>query len=136
MVTLIFFGVLITLSLICAAIVIISDKAFARHYKRVEARRRAEHPTLYQQFDKTEALGRQMNQLNRDHLVPLRRQIDRLLEGYVYLPDQERVATDIVLEDLRKKYHTHNEVWKILQAEQRSICKWIKEYKKENNIEW
>ena len=132
----IFFGVLIALSLVTSAIMIISNKAFERHYKRVEARRRAEHPTLYQQFDKTEELGRQMNQLNQEHLVPLRRQIDRLLEGYVYLPDQERAATDIVLEDLRKKYHTHNEVWKVLQAEQRGICKWIKEYKKENNIDW
>ena len=136
MVALIFFGVLIALSLISAAIVIISDKAFARHCERIEAKRRAEHPTLYQQFDKTDELMRQINQLNRDHLIPLRRQIDKVLEGYAYLPDQERAATDIVLEDLRKKYHTHNEVWKILQAEQRGICKWIKEYKKENNIDW
>ena len=136
MVALIFFGVLIALSLISAAIVIISDRAFARHCERVEAKRRAEHPTLYQQFDKIDTLTRQMNQLNRDYLTPLRRQIDRLLEGYVYLPTEDRAATDIVLEDLRKKYHTHSEVQKILQAERDGIYKWVEEYKKENNIEW
>ena len=136
MVALIFFGVLIALSLICAAIVIISDRAFARHCIRLEATRREQHPDLYRQFDKTEELGRQMNQLNRDHLAPLRREIDRLLEGYAYLPSCDRAATDLVLEDLRKKYHTHNEVWKILQAEQNGIRKWIEEYKEEHNIEW
>ena len=133
---LIFFGVLIALSLICAAITIICDRAFARYYTRLEAKRRAEHPILYRQFDKTEELGRQMNQLNREHLGPLRREIDGLLQGYVYIPNESKVVVDIALEELRKKYHTHNEVYKILQAEQDGIRKWIEEYKKENNIDW
>lgn len=124
------------LVLFFALITIASDKYFSWYYAKRERKRKTEHPELYEHFDKCNELGAEMNSINREYLRPLKTQIDRLLNGYAYLPEAEKTKANEQLEGLRQQHHTHQQVYDILSVEMDTHRKWIDEYKEQYKIDW
>ena len=124
------------LVLFFALIIIVSDKYFSWYYTKRERKRKAEHPELYEHFDKCNELGAEMNNINCEYLRPLKLQIDRLLNGYAYLPEVEKTRANEQLESLRQQHHTHQQVYDILSAEMDTHRRWINEYKEQHKIDW
>ena len=133
---LVFFGVITGLALFIAILTITLIKVDNWRYDRRDAKRRAEHPTLYLWFDECEEVGRQSCMWYNEQIAPLKRNVDAILKEIDYYPAEQRAEKEAELEELRKRIYVAQGIKKSLEEKVEEVRIKIKKSVADNNLEW
>ena len=123
---LVFFGVITGLALFLAILTIAIIKVDNWRYDRRDAKRRAEHPTLYLWFDECEEAGRQSCMWYNEQIAPLKREVDTILKEIDYYPAEQRAEKEAELEELRKRIYVAQAIKKSLEEKVEEVKTKIK----------
>lgn len=130
------FSILISLAVLVWAVVSVALKIIDFRRRRVDAKRRKEHPELYYLFDAIEEKGGECIRYHNNEIAPVKRQIDKILMELKYLPDEKVANREIELRGLREKIYTAYAAYRVLEKERQELAKRIRAYVKEHDLEW
>lgn len=105
-------------------------------YDRKVAKRKAEHPALWEMFADVDEKGKQISTQYNRRIAPLKREIETILKTLDYWPTYIRRKKEKELENLRLRLYAEEIEYKILNAEQDAIRNEIRNYIEKNNIKW
>jgi hypothetical protein len=100
------------------------------------AKRKKQHPELFQLFDKCSKVGINQCKWYNKNISPKKNSIDKILRGIDYLPKEQREEAEMKLEELRKGIWIAEVTYKELQAEQQKIRDEINAYIDKHNLQW
>ena len=100
------------------------------------AKRRKQHPELFQLIDKCNEAGISQCKWHNKNITPKKNSIDKILRGIDYLPKEQREEAEIKLEELRKDIWIAEITYKVLQEEHQKIRDEIHAYIDKHNLQW
>lgn len=103
---------------------------------RVEQKRKAAHPRLWELFDEVSSKSKEATQQYNRNVAPLKKQIKYILDRLPYWPAEIREAKEEEAENLRLRLYGAELSYNILEAELEEIRKEIREYVSDNDLEW
>ncbi len=120
----------------CALIFYIATKITDFICEKTLAKRRRQHPELFQLIDKCNKVGINQCKWYNKNISPKKNSIDKILRGIDYLPKEQREEAEIKLEELRKGIWIAEVTYKELQAEHQKIRDEIHTYIDKHNLQW
>ena len=120
----------------CALIFYIATKITDFICEKTLAKRRKQHPELFQLIDKCNEVGTNQCKWYNKNISPKKNSIDKILRGIDYLPKEQREEAEIKLEELRKGIWVAEVTYKELQAEHQKIRDEIHAYIDKHNLQW
>ena len=116
----------------CVVVWFITDKVIDIK----EAKRKKAHPQLWDWFKECDELSiESVNWYNKE-IVPLKREIDKLLKDLDYLPREQRAKREEELERLRVRVHVAKTMNDTMDRKTQEVRDRIHKYVEDNNLEW
>ena len=100
------------------------------------AKRRKQHPKLFQLIDKCNEVGANQCKWYNKNISPKKSSIDKILREIDYLPKEQREEAEIKLEELRKGIWIAEVTYKNLQADHQKIRDEIHAYIDKHDLQW
>lgn len=129
-------GILGCICLLFAVAVIVADRWWNFYYTRQDAKRRNEHPCLYQLFDECNNKGNESIRWYNNEIAPRKKEVDSILKEIDYLPNEQRAKKEAELEEIRNRIYLAEITYKVLNEELQEIRNKIRKYVADNNLEW
>jgi hypothetical protein len=104
--------------------------------ERALAKRRKQHPELFQLIDKCNEAGINQCKWHNKNITPKKNSIDKILREIDYLPKEQREEAEIKLEELRKGIWLAEVTYKELKAEHQKIRDEIHAYIDKHDLQW
>ena len=104
--------------------------------ERKLAKRRKQHPGLFQLIDKCNEVGTNQCKWYNKNISPKKNSIDKILREIDYLPKEQREEAEAKLEELRKGIWIAEITYKEFQAEHQKIRDEIHVYIDKHNLQW
>ncbi len=133
---LIILAVCVALVLLMGAFIWVTDKVIGAHYTKREAKRKAEHPQLYELFDQVNAKSTESVRWYNKEIAPRKREIDAILKEWDYYTADTKRKKEQELEELREGIELTNITRKIIDDELQDLRAQVREYIERNNVEW
>ena len=114
----------------------LSDKIIKFYYDKKDAKRRKEHPKLYQLFDELDEKSLKHTHHHNEEIGPRKRKIDALLKNLQYLPADELAHREKELEEIRQELYAEMRINAALEKEVQEMRDKIKVYVKNNDLKW
>ena len=128
-----FFAVLFTIPAVGGWIIFkILDK-IADHR---DAERRREHPELYRLFDEVNEKCSECCHWHNKNIVPLKKEIDRILADWNYYTDARREQKEAELKRLREELQVAEAMDNVLESELVELREKTRDYVKTHDLEW
>lgn len=105
-------------------------------YDKIVAKRKREHPALYELFDAIEQKNSEYCVLHNSEVTPRMKQIDVILRDWNYCPVAEREEKEKELEELRQSIKTTKATLKIIADEIAALREQIHSYVEQHHLEW
>lgn len=128
---------------VCVALVLsmglfiwVTDKVMGAHYTKREAKRKAEHPQLYQLFEQANAKSTESCHWYNKEIASRKREVDAILKEWDYYTSDTKRKKEQELEELREGIELATVTEKIIDDELRELRKQIREYIDRNNVKW
>lgn len=119
-----------------ALVFYITAKATDFICEKTLAKRRRQHPELFQLIDKCNEAGINQCKWHNKNITPKKNSIDKILRGIDYLPKEQREEAEVKLEELRKDIWVAEITYKALQEEHQKIRDEIHAYIDKHNLQW
>ena len=135
-------GFIITIELLAifgvipAAIVWIVFKILDKAADRRDAERQREHPELYQLFDEVNHKCSECCHWHNENIVPLKKEIDRILADWNYYTDARREQKEAELKRLREDLQVAQTMDNVLESELVELREKTRDYVKTHDLEW
>ena len=100
------------------------------------AKRRKQHPELFQLIDECNKVGISQCKWYNQNISPKKNSIDKILRGIDYLPKEQREEAETKLEELRKGIWLAEVTYKELKAEHQKIRDEIHAYIDKHDLQW
>lgn len=100
------------------------------------AKRRKQHPELFQLIDKCNEVGINQCKWYNKNISSKKNSIDKILREINYLPKEQREEAEAKLEELRKGIWIAEVAYKELQADHQKIRDEIHAYIDKYNLQW
>lgn len=130
------FSCVIIVVLFFAAILFFTDKITGWCYDKRDEKRRKEHPELYRLFDAVNEKGGECCHWYNENIVPLKKEIDRILADWNYYTDARREQKEVELKRLREELQVAEAKDNVLESELVELREQTKDYVKKHNVEW
>ena len=128
--------VFIALIAIFVALYIIIDKTIEFAYNTVEAKRKREHPKLFELIENhNQCINDECGFYNKN-IHPLKQKVDSILRDWNYYPMDTREEMEIQLEDIRNNIQELSEIYAEKCENSQAVKEEIKAYVAEHNIKW
>ena len=127
---------MIIVVLIFAAIIFITDKTVGWYYDNQDKKRRREHPELYRLFDEVNHKCSECCHLHNENIVPLKKEIDRILADWNYYTDARREQKEAELKKLREDLQVAQTMDNVLESELVELREQTKDYVKKHDVKW
>lgn len=122
--------------LIMGAFIWVVDKAMCAHHTKREAKRKAEHPQLYQLFNQVDTKSTESVRWYNKEIAPRKREIDAILKEWDYYTADTKRTKERELEELREGIELATVTKKIIDNELRDLQEQVREYIDRNNVKW
>lgn len=100
------------------------------------AKRRKQHPELFQLIDKCKEVGINQCKWHNKNITPKKNSIDKILREIDYLPKEQREEAEARLEELRKEIWVAEITYKEFQADHQKIRDEIHAYINKHDLQW
>jgi uncharacterized coiled-coil DUF342 family protein len=131
--TITFFAVIIAVPIAGAWIVFkILDKIADRR----DAERKREHPELYRLFDEVNEKCGECCRWHNKNIVPLKKEIDRILADWNYYTDARREQKEAELKRLREELQVAEAMHNALNSELVELREQTRDYVSAHDLEW
>ena len=132
----VFIVFIFALAAILCLVCFLSDKIIKFYYDKKDAKRRKEHPKLYQLFDELDEKSLKQTRHRNEEVGPRKRKIDALLKNLQYLPADELANREKELEEIRQELYAEMQLNETLEKEVQEMRDKIKVYVKSNDLKW
>ena len=135
-------GFIITIELLAifgvipAAIVWTVFKILDKVADRRDAERQREHPELYRLFDEVNEKCSECCHWHNENIVPLKKEIDRILADWNYYTDARREQKEAELKRLREELQVAQTMDNVLNSELVELREKTRDYVKAHDLEW
>ena len=135
-------GFIITIELLAifgvipAAIVWTVFKICDKIADRRDAERQREHPELYRLFDEVDKKCVECCHWHNENIVPLKKEIDRILADWNYYTDARREQKEAELKRLREELQVAQTMDNVLNSELVELREKTRDYVKAHDLEW
>lgn len=133
---LIILAVCVVLVLLMGAFIWATDKVIGAYYTKREAKRKAEHPQLYELFDQVNTKSTESVRWYNKEIAPRKREIDRILKEWDYYTADTKRKREQELEELREGIELATITKNIIEDELRDLRMQVHRYIDRNNVEW
>lgn len=133
---LIILAVCVVLVLLMGAFIWVVDKILCAHYTKREAKRKAQHPQLYELFNQVNTKSTESTRWYNKEIAPRKREIDAILKEWDYYTAETKRQKEQELEELREAIELATITKKIIEDELRDLRMQVREYIVRNNVEW
>lgn len=103
---------------------------------RKDAERKREHPELYRLFDEVDKKCVECCHWHNENIVPLKKEIDRILEDWNYYTDARREQKETELKRLREELQVAEVTDNVLHSELVELREKTRDYVKVHDLEW
>jgi hypothetical protein len=129
-------AVCVALVLLMGAIIWVMDTAMGAYYTKREAKRKAEHPQLYELFRQVDAKSTESMRWYNKEIAPRKQEVDAILREWDYYTADTKRQREQELEELREAIELATITKKILEDELQNLRGQVHEYIEQNNVEW
>ena len=135
-------GFIITIELLAifgvipAGIVWIVFKILDKIADRRDAERQREHPELYRLFDEVDEKCSECCHWHNENIVPLKKEIDRILADWNYYTDARREQKEAELKRLREDLQVAQTMDNVLHSELVELREKTRDYVRTHDLEW
>ena len=135
-------GFIITIELLAifgvipAGIVWIVFKILDKIADRRDAERQREHPELYRLFDEVNEKCSECCHWHNENIVPLKKEIDRILADWNYYTDTRREQKEAELKRLREDLQVAQTMDNVLNSELVELREKTRDYVRTHDLEW
>ena len=103
---------------------------------RKDAERKREHPELYRLFDEVNEKCSECCHWHNENIVPLKKEIDRILADWNYYTDARREQKEAELKRLREELQVAQTMDNVLHSELVELREKARDYVRTHNLEW
>ena len=128
--------VLAIFGVIPAVIVWTVFKILDKAADRKDAERQREHPELYRLFDEVNEKCSECCHWHNENIVPLKKEIDRILADWNYYTDARREQKEVELKKLREELQVAQTMDNVLHSELVELREKTRDYVRTHDLEW
>lgn len=128
---------------VCVALVLtmglfiwVTDKVMGAYYTKREAKRKAEHPQLFELFSQANAKSTEHVHWYNKEIASRKREVDAILKEWDYYTADTKRKKEQELEELREAIELATVTEKIINDELRQLRAQVCEYIERNNVTW